>query len=167
VSASRVFVARLAGCSVFDPLGDRVGRVRDVLVVYRKDDPPRVVGLVVEIPGKRRVFLSIGRVTSVGSGQIITTGLINVRRFEQRGGEVRVIAEMLGRRVALSDGSGDATIEDVAIGRSASSSAAAPRPAADPSARDPRSSCAGRRSPSAASRARRSRRASCSPRTPT
>src|SRR5680860_1480523 len=51
----------------------------------------------------------------MGSGQIITTGLINVRRFEQRGGEVRVIAEMLGRKVAFNDGTGDATIEDVAI----------------------------------------------------
>jgi CBS domain-containing protein/sporulation protein YlmC with PRC-barrel domain len=115
VSASRVFVARLAGCTVFDPAGDRVGKVRDVLVVYRKSDPPRVVGLIVEIPGKRRVFVSIGRVTSIGSGQIITTGLINVRRFEQRGGEVRVIAEMLGRTVSFNDGSGDATVEDVAI----------------------------------------------------
>jgi flagellar motility protein MotE (MotC chaperone) len=92
-----------------------VGKVRDVLVVYRKNDPPRVVGLIVEIPGKRRVFVSIGRVTSIGSGQIITTGLINVRRFEQRGGEVRVIAEILGRTVQFEDGSGTATIEDVAI----------------------------------------------------
>jgi flagellar motility protein MotE (MotC chaperone)/sporulation protein YlmC with PRC-barrel domain len=118
VSAARVFVARLAGCTVFDPAGDRVGKVRDVLVVYRKSDPPRVVGLVVEIPGKRRVFVSIGRVTSIGSGQIITTGLINVRRFEQRGGEVRVIAEILGRTVDFRDGSGPATIEDVAIEQS-------------------------------------------------
>lgn len=115
MSATRVFVARLAGCSVFDPAGDRVGRVRDVLVVYRKSGSPRVVGLIVEIPGRRRVFVSIGRVTSIGAGQIITTGLINLRRFEQRGGEVRVIAELLGRKVALRDGSGDATIEDVAI----------------------------------------------------
>lgn len=92
-----------------------MGKVRDVLVVYRKNDPPRVVGLVVEIPGKRRVFVSIGRVTSVAAGQIITTGLINVRRFQQRGGEVRVIAEMLGRKVIFLDGSGEATIEDVAI----------------------------------------------------
>jgi CBS domain-containing protein/sporulation protein YlmC with PRC-barrel domain len=115
VSATRVFVARLAGCAVFDPAGDRVGKVRDVLVVYRKNDPPRVVGLIVEIPGKRRVFVSIGRVTSIGGGQIITTGLINLRRFEQRGGEVRVIAEMLGRKVVFNDGSGEATIEDVAI----------------------------------------------------
>lgn len=115
MSSARVFVARLAGCSVFDPAGDRVGKVRDVLLVYRQNDPPRVVGLVVEIPGRRRVFVSIGRVTSIGSGQIITTGLINVRRFEQRGGEVRVIAELLGRRVTFVDGSGDATVEDVAI----------------------------------------------------
>ncbi len=115
MSVNRVFVARLAGCTVFDPAGDRVGKVRDVLVVYRKDDPPRVVGLVVEIPGKRRVFVPIGRVTSIGRGQIITTGLINVRRFVQRGSEVRVIAEMLGRMVQYTDGSGEATVEDVAI----------------------------------------------------
>lgn len=118
MSATRVFVARLAGCSVFDPAGDRVGRVRDVLVVYRNSEAPRVVGLIVEVPGKRRVFVSIGRVTSIGSGQIITTGLINLRRFEQRGGEVRVIAELLGRKVVLRDDSGEATIEDVAIEQS-------------------------------------------------
>ncbi|MCJ1682388.1 MULTISPECIES: magnesium transporter MgtE N-terminal domain-containing protein [unclassified Rathayibacter] len=115
MSSARVFVARLAGCSVFDPAGDRVGKVRDVLLVHRQNDAPRVVGLVVEIPGRRRVFVSIGRVTSIGSGQIITTGLINVRRFEQRGGEVRVIAELLGRRMTFVDGSGDAIVEDVAI----------------------------------------------------
>jgi len=115
VSTTRVFVARLVGCSVFDPNGDRVGKVRDVLVVYRTNSGPRVVGMVLEVPGKRRVFLSIGRVTSIGSGQIIATGLINLRRFEQRGGEVRVMAELLGRKVRLRDGSGHANIEDVAI----------------------------------------------------
>ena len=115
MSTTRVFAARLVGCSVFDPNGDRVGKVRDVLVVYRTNAGPRVVGMVLEVPGKRRVFLSIGRVTSIGSSQIIATGLINLRRFEQRGGEVRVIAEMLGRKVRLRDGSGHANIEDVAI----------------------------------------------------
>lgn len=115
MSTSRVFAARLVGCSVFDPNGDRVGRVRDALVVYRSSSSPRVVGLIVEVPGRRRVFLSINRITSIGSGQVITTGLINLRRFEQRGGEVRVIAELIGRRISLRDGSGDAIIEDVAL----------------------------------------------------
>lgn len=117
MSTQRVFVARLAGCGVFDPAGDRLGKVRDVVVIYRQSDAPRVVGLVIEIPGRRHVFVSIGRVTSIQAGQVITTGLINVRRFQQRGGEVRVLAEMLGRRVQLVDGSGSATIEDVAIER--------------------------------------------------
>ena len=115
MSATRVFVARLAGCSVFDPAGDKVGKVRDVLVVYRGSGSPRVVGLIVEVPGKRRVFVGIGRVTSIGSGQIITNGVITLRRFEQRGGETRVIAELLGRRVSIRRDGVQATIEDVAI----------------------------------------------------
>ncbi|MGB3374829.1 MAG: CBS domain-containing protein [Microbacterium sp.] len=115
MSTQRVFAARLAGCAVFDPVGDRLGKVRDVIIVYRKTAAPRVIGLVVEIPGRRHVFLSIGRVTSIRSGQVISTGLINVRRFQPRPGEVRVLAEYLGRRVMLSDGSGSAVVEDVAI----------------------------------------------------
>jgi len=115
VASTRVFVSRLAGCGVFDPVGDKLGKARDVVVVYRAAGPPAVVGLVVEIPGRRRVFVSIGRITSIGAGQIITNGLINVRRFEQRGGETRVIAELIGRRMVFADGSGEGTIEDVAI----------------------------------------------------
>ncbi|MEY4321244.1 MAG: hypothetical protein RLZZ471_1185 [Actinomycetota bacterium] len=109
MSATRVFIARLAGCGVFDPAGDRVGKVIDVLVAYRKTSAPRVTGLMVEITGRRRVFVPIARVTSIANGQVITTGLIDLRRFSVRGGEQRVIAEMLGRKVALKDGSGTAT----------------------------------------------------------
>lgn len=112
-------MGRLAGRGVFDPVGDRIGKVRDVLVVYRAATAPRVVGLIVEIPGKRRVFVPIGRITSIAAGQVIATGLINVRRFEQRGGETRLIAEMIGREVRLVDGQA-ATIEDAAIDRTRS-----------------------------------------------
>lgn len=115
MSTQRVFVARLAGTAVFDPVGDRLGKVRDVVIVYRSTAAPRVIGLVVEIPGRRQVFLSIGRVTSIRAGQVISTGLINVRRFQPRPGEVRVLAEFLGRRVRLVDGGGTAVVEDVAI----------------------------------------------------
>ncbi|QIK62363.1 magnesium transporter [Leucobacter viscericola] len=125
MSTTRVFVGRLAGRGVFDPAGDRIGKVRDVLIVYRASSAPRVVGLIVEIPGKRRVFVPISRVTSIGSGQVIATGLINVRRFEQRGGETRMIAELVGREVWLaSEQAGGtpikATIEDAAIERARS-----------------------------------------------
>ncbi len=108
-------MARLAGCGVFDPAGDRVGKVIDVLVAYRKSGAPKVSGLLVEISGRRRVFVPISRVTSINPGQVITTGLIDLRRFTQRGQEVRVIAEILGRKVRLLDGSGEAGIEDLAV----------------------------------------------------
>ena len=79
---TRVFVARLAGLSVFDPLGDPVGRVRDVVVTFSaRRRVPRVIGLVVEVSGRRRVFVPMTRVTSVDAGQVITTGLVNMRRF--------------------------------------------------------------------------------------
>jgi flagellar motility protein MotE (MotC chaperone)/sporulation protein YlmC with PRC-barrel domain len=112
--SSKAFVARLAGCPVFDPQGDKVGRVRDVVMVPRQAASPRIVGFVVEVTGKRRVFLSIGRVMSIGGGQLITTGLINLRRFEQRGGEQLVLAEVLGRGVTLRDGV-EARLEDLSI----------------------------------------------------
>ena len=115
MSASRVFIARLAGCGVFDPAGDRVGKVIDVLVSYRKSGSPKATGMLGEISGRRRVFVPIARVTSISAGQVITTGLIDLRRFVQNGREVRVIAQMLGRKVRLLDGTGSANIEDLAI----------------------------------------------------
>ena len=115
MSATRVFVARLAGCGVFDPAGDRVGKVIDVLLAYRKSTAPRATGMVVEISGRRRVFVPISRVSSISPGQVVTNGLIDLRRFTPRGREVRVIAEMLGRKVTLLDGSGQASIEDLSI----------------------------------------------------
>lgn len=113
----RVFVARLVGTNLVDPIGDPVGRVRDVVVVLRTTAPPRVVGLVVEVPGRRRVFLPVTRVTGVVPGQVITTGLLNVRRFEQRATETLVVGDLFERVVELRDGSGTAVVEDVAISR--------------------------------------------------
>ena len=98
----RVFIARLAGVAVFDPNGDQVGRVRDVVVAVRGErQPPRVLGLVVEVPMRRRIFLPMTRVTALDAGQVITTGVINMRRFEPRAGETLVLGEMFDRKVAL------------------------------------------------------------------
>jgi flagellar motility protein MotE (MotC chaperone) len=113
-------VGRLTNLSVFDPLGDQVGRVRDVVVTFGASRRrPRVIGLVVEVPGRRRVFVPMTRVTSVDGGQVITTGLVNMRRFEQRTNEELVMAELLERTVTVHDPEGDyeATVEDVAIER--------------------------------------------------
>src|SRR5699024_1333882 len=113
----RFYAARLAGTSVFDPIGDVVAKVRDVVVLPQERGPARAVGFVVEVAGKRRVFLPLTRVTSISPGQVISTGLLNVRRFEKRAGELLVIGDLLDRVVTLRDGSGEASVQDIALDR--------------------------------------------------
>lgn len=101
--------------AVFDPAGDQVGRIRDLVVMLRLSAPPRVLGLVVEVFGRRSIFVPMTRVTHIDSGQIITTGLVNMRRFEQRSGETLVFGEMLDRKVRVRDSGVEGTVYDVAM----------------------------------------------------
>ncbi|WP_062069765.1 magnesium transporter MgtE N-terminal domain-containing protein [Demequina sediminicola] len=113
--AERVYLARLVGTAVFDPIGDAVGRVRDVVLLMRRGAAPSAVGLVVEVPGRRRVFLPLTRVTSIAPGQVICTGVLNLRRFQARASETLAIAELLERSVTIKDGKHPAFIEDLAM----------------------------------------------------
>ena len=110
-------MARLIGTSVFDPLGDAVGKVHDVVVLLQMRGEPRAVGFVIEVSSRRRVFLPLSRITAIEPGAVITTGLMNIRRFTQRHVETLVVGELLDRVVTMRDGSGNVTVHDVAIER--------------------------------------------------
>ena len=113
---NRVFAARLAGLPVFDPQGDQVGKVRDLVVALRTGpQQPRVLGLVVDVFGRRSVFVPMTRVTHVDSGQVITTGVVNMRRFEQRPTETLVFGQMLDRKVTVRESGVVGTVYDVAM----------------------------------------------------
>lgn len=100
---TRVYAARLVGLPIFDPQGDQVGKVRDLVVAIRSEEhQPRVLGLVAEVFGRRRIFVPMTRVTNIDSGQVYTTGLLNMRRFEQRNTETLVIGQMLDRKVTFN-----------------------------------------------------------------
>ncbi|MFI7097910.1 magnesium transporter MgtE N-terminal domain-containing protein [Streptomyces sp. NPDC050161] len=128
VVTPRVFVSHLSGVAVFDPNGDQVGRVRDLVAMLRTKGsgtgaggerqvgrPPRLLGLVVEVVSRRRIFLPMTRVTGVESGQVITTGVVNMRRFEQRASETLVLGELLDRRVRLVETDEEVTVLDIGI----------------------------------------------------
>ena len=115
-AATRVFLARLAGIGVFDPNGDQVGKVRDAIVVLRiGGNPPRLTGLVVEVAPRRRIFVPMTKVTAIDSGQVIVTGTVNLRRFEQRSNETLVTAELLDRPVQLTEMDQSVSVLDVAV----------------------------------------------------
>jgi CBS domain-containing protein len=93
---NRVFAAALAGLPVFGPDGESIGKVRDLVAGLRLDQqPPRVLGLVVELATRRRVFVPMLRVTSIeGNAVTLATGSINMRQFHRRPNEVLVLGQL-------------------------------------------------------------------------
>ena len=116
-TVTRAYVSRLAGLTVFDPNGDRVGKVREVVVAFRMGTAaPRVLGLVVEVVARRRIFVPMGRVTAIEAGAVmLSSGTINLKRFEQRAGETLVLGELLDRHVRLVESGRNATVVDAGI----------------------------------------------------
>lgn len=115
----RVYIAQLAGTAIFDPNGDQVGRISDAVVRPRSDrKPPQIVGIVAEIQAFRRIFIPMGRVTSIDADAIVlSTGTLNLRKFETRPGEVLAIGQLLDRRVGFQrdDRSATGEVVDVAM----------------------------------------------------
>jgi Mg/Co/Ni transporter MgtE len=116
-SAGRIFLARLAGIAVFDPGGDQLGKVRDAVTMLRVDrQPPRVLGLVVELVHRHRIFVPMGRVTRIEPDQVVlSSGTVNMKRFERRSNELLVLAELLDRTVTVRDNGQHVAIVDAAI----------------------------------------------------
>lgn len=116
VAVNRVYIAQLAGLPVFGPDGEPVGKARDVVISLRIDrQPPRVLGMVVELVTRRRIFVPMLRLTSIEPNAVtLATGSVNLRPFHQRVNEVLVIGELLDARIQLEDGN-TAVVVDAAM----------------------------------------------------
>src|SRR6201985_3409320 len=105
VAVNRVYAARLAGMVVLGPDGESIGRVRDVVIsIGVSGHQPRVLGLVVELLTRRRIFVPILRVTAIEPNAVtLSTGNVSLRRFAQRPGEGLVLGQVLDTRVRVDD----------------------------------------------------------------
>ncbi|MFP5023161.1 magnesium transporter MgtE N-terminal domain-containing protein [Pseudonocardia phyllosphaerae] len=117
MASARVFVARMAGLAVFGPDGERIGKVRDVVVTLRVDSsPPRVLGLVVDLSSRRRIFVPMLRVADVApTAATLATGSVNLRAFDQRPNETLVLGELLDSPVTVRESDATGTVVDAAI----------------------------------------------------
>lgn len=114
---TRIFLAHLAGVGVFDPGGDLVGRVRDAVVVPTPDGgPPRVLGLAVEIQHRHRIFLPLSRLTRIDiDAVVLSSGAVNLKRFEQRERELLVLGDLLDRSVTMRADGRSCTVVDLGM----------------------------------------------------
>jgi flagellar motility protein MotE (MotC chaperone) len=117
VGAEHIFVARLVGLAVFGPDGERIGKVRDLVAMLRVDaSPPRVLGLVVEMATRRRIFVPMLRVTTIDPGAVtLSTGSVSLRGFSQRPNETLLVGQLLDAPVRLVDSGEENVVVDAAI----------------------------------------------------
>ncbi len=107
----------MVGLAVFGPDGERIGKVRDVVAALRVDDnPPRVLGLVVELATRRRIFVPMLRVTGVDPGAItLATGSVSLRQFSPRPSETLVVGQLLDAVVRTREADEEVVVVDAAI----------------------------------------------------
>jgi CBS domain-containing protein len=115
---TRIFLAKLAGTPVFDPNAERVGKIRDAVASIRQDNSaPRILGFIVEVPQRRKIFIPITRITSIEDGGVFITGSLNIRRYQLRHGEFLLLESLLDHSSRLTDSGIDVVIEDIGIER--------------------------------------------------
>jgi CBS domain-containing protein len=111
-----IFLAKLAGTPVFDPNGDRVGKIRDAVANHpAHSQNPRILGFVVEIPQRRRIFIPTTRVTSINDSGVFMNGSLNIRRYQPHHGEVSLLEELLDREVLLRSQGKVVVVEDLGM----------------------------------------------------
>lgn len=117
IANTKVFVAQLAGLPVYGPGGESIGKVRDVVAAMRVDkQPPRVLGVVVELPNRRPIFVPMLRVNSIEAHAVsLATGSVSLRLFQQRPTEVLLIANLIGTKVTVATTQAGVAIVDAGM----------------------------------------------------
>lgn len=104
-SVSKLYAGRLSGMIVRGPDTEPIGRVRDVIISVRSSrQTARVLGLVVELVNKRRIFLPMLRIAAIDPKEItLVSGSVSLRSFATRPGELSAMNDLIGSRVHVDD----------------------------------------------------------------
>ncbi len=107
-----IFVSRITRLALIDLDDTPLGRIEDVILLpHHDDEAPWVVGFVARVQ-RRRIFVNANRIASLDAhGVQLRSASVNLRRFEQRPGEILTSGLLSGRRV------GDLLLRDIGLRR--------------------------------------------------
>lgn len=111
MESSLVYVSRLVKLPLLDADGQPIGRIDDVVIAGPTGkEPPTVVGFVASVQ-RREIFLNANRVGEIdGSGVRLRTGVVDLRRFHLRAGEMLAYRQLLDEPIG-----GGERVHDIAI----------------------------------------------------
>ena len=95
----RVTVTQLLRSPVFNPAGEQVGRVEDLIAKLADSGYPPITGLKVRVGG-RDVFVGRRFIEKLEPGAVrLNTSTLDMTEFQRRPGEVLIAADVLGRHL--------------------------------------------------------------------
>jgi len=95
----RVTVTQLLRSPVFNPAGEQVGRLEDLIAKLADGGYPPIKGLKVRIAG-RDVFVGSASIEKLEPGAVrLKTSTLDTTEFQRRPGEVLLAADVLGRHL--------------------------------------------------------------------
>jgi CBS domain-containing protein/sporulation protein YlmC with PRC-barrel domain len=95
----RVTVTQLLRSPVFNPVGEQVGRVEDLIAKLADGGYPPIMGLKVRVAG-RDVFVGRDVIEKLEPGAVrLKTSTLDTTEFQRRPGEVLLAADVLGRHL--------------------------------------------------------------------
>ena len=109
-----LYLSQAIGSPVLDAHGEPMGKLDDLIVAVGDRYPP-VTGLVVAT-GKRRIFLPWSHVGSFdASGARLSTGQIDITRFQQRPNEIQLRQDLLDKQIVDIDGRKVVRVNDLSL----------------------------------------------------
>jgi CBS domain-containing protein len=99
-----LYLSQVLGRAVFDAAGERIARVRDLLVQFGSEPHPPVSGIVAGVGG-REFFVDRAQVAEISAqGVRLATFKVDLRPFERREGEVLLRRDILDKQLIDVDG---------------------------------------------------------------
>ncbi|MFN2484226.1 MAG: magnesium transporter MgtE N-terminal domain-containing protein [Candidatus Limnocylindria bacterium] len=110
-----LFLSQVNGKRVLDRHGDPFGKVHDLIVALGERYPP-VTGLVVQVPGRRTIFLPWSDVDSLdASGARLRTSSIDITSFRQRPNEIRLWLDLMDKQIVDVEGRKIVRVNDIQL----------------------------------------------------
>ncbi|MDQ3880788.1 MAG: PRC-barrel domain-containing protein, partial [Chloroflexota bacterium] len=110
-----LFLSQVIGKRVLDRHGDPYGRVHDLIVALGERYPP-VTGLVVQLPGRRTIFLPWSDVQSLDAvGARLRTSSIDITGFRQRPNEIRLWLDLMDKQIVDVEGRKIVRVNDIQL----------------------------------------------------
>jgi len=110
-----LYLSQILGRKIFSPEGGEFANIKDVVVIYGKEDHPPVVGVVADYR-RRSFFLSRKRFTKFDAEGIrLKTDVLDLTPFARREGEILLAKDVLDKQLIDIDGKRVVRVNDVQL----------------------------------------------------